>query len=1124
MGRSTARGPRVLWASTSTSTRGGVATTVSAVLSTELTDHWRITHVATHRDGSAARKMLTFVLGALRFVAELLIRRPAVVHLHTASYGSFVRKAVLASVARVLRVPVVLHVHGAEFHLFVARLPRPARAVVADVLTAAAAVVALGPGWARRLSEIAPDARVTVVPNAVRARTVSERSADGTVRVLFLGRVGERKGTFELLRAWAASPGACEAHLTVAGDGAVDAARRLVTELGLTESVDVLGWVGPDVVDDLLRRSDVLVLPSHDEGQPMAVLEAMAAGLCIVATPVGGVPDILDDGCAVLVEPGDVDGLRDALDAVVTDPERRQHLATAAHVRFRSEFDVDAVWRRIDALYRDITQRAEDPSRPLRVLHVVPDLRIGGAERHVATLMPALDRTRFAPSVVCIGEPGALFDDLAAGGVPAVALRRTRRDAVRALWDLVRHMRAHRPDIVLTRGYNADVLGRLAAVIARVPHRAVWIHHVATADDRPRARRVVDRLLDRWTDRYLGVAHAQVPFLVDTLHHPAEKVVVVHNGVPVDDFTDLSATPRGPVPLPGIDGTGPVMGTVSAMRPEKDHETFLRAAARVARTVEDLRVLVVGDGPERARAEGLARQLGIAERTAFVGASSDVPRLLAAMDVFVLSSDSVECLPMALLEAMASGLPAVCTDVGGLREMVQEGVTGHLVPIREPDVLADAVVRVLADPEHARAMGSAARARARALFDRSVMVDTTQEVLSAIASGRAVQVRRPVATTVVMDLTFVGGAERLLVSLCAAVDRSVLAPRIVCLREEGPLAGEFRALGVPVDVVDGYAGRDPRRVLGLARHLRRTGTDVVLVAHHHRAALAVGRLAAAVAGVPSVVAAHDMDLTAVGGRVLPRSAVATLGLSRALVLLSQAQGEYLHRAEGVGARAWSRTREVVIGNGIALPPPPTADRRRRARDLLGLHEDDLAIGMVARLSSQKAHEVAFAAFAKVLADRPAALLVLVGTGPREEHLRLLADDLGIGSRVRFLGVRDDVPDLLPGLDISCLSSVHEGVPLVLAESMAAGVPIVATDCGSVPEMVTDGVEGFVVGVGDHAGFADRLIALADDDELRHRLGSAGRARACRQFDIAGTARGYERLMVAVARGSQTPIT
>ncbi|MFD0925040.1 glycosyltransferase family 4 protein [Williamsia deligens] len=1099
------------------------------MFSTPLAESWSIRHVSTHRDGPAAVKVLTFLVGTARFVAELIVRRPAVVHLHTASYGSFVRKAVLAALARAAGVPVVLHVHGAEFHLFTARLPRPLRSVVVHTLTTAAAVIALGPGWARRLSEIAPDARVVVVPNAVRAPETAAPSSDRDdarpVQVLFLGRVGDRKGTFDLLRAWAAADVGDTAHLTVAGDGAVDAARALVHELAVDDSVEIVGWVDSETVATLLDRSDVLALPSHDEGQPMAVLEAMAAGLCIVASPVGGVPDILDEDCAVLVEPGDVAGITDALTSVIHDDDLRRRLAASAHRRFREEFDVDVVWRRVDDLYREITGSAvEPPDRPLRVMHVVPDLRIGGAERHVATLMPALDRERFSPSVVCIGEPGELFADLVEAGVPAVALRRTRRDAVRALRDLVRHMRTERPDVVLTRGYNADMLGRAAALIAGVPHRATWIHHVATEDDRPAVRRLADRLLERCTDRHLCVAHAQVPFVVDDLGHPRDKVVVVHNGIDVAAFTDLTAAPRTPVTLPGLDGTGPVIGTVSAMRPEKDHATLLHAAARIARDIPDLRVLVVGDGPERERAESLARHLGIASRTAFVGARSDVPAMLAAMDLFVLSSDSVECLPMALLEAMASGLPAVCTDVGGLGELIDDGVTGHLVPIHDPAALAAAATPLLVDPARAREMGAAARARAAEHFDLSLMVSRTQDALRDIVDPAPPAAAEPITMTVVMDLTFVGGAEKLLLDLCAVVDRSVLVPRIVCLREEGPLAARFRDLGVPVDVVAGRYAVDPRRVTDLARHLRRTGTDVVLVAHHHRAALAVGRAAAALVRIPSVVAAHDMDLTSVGRRVLPRSAVATLAASRALILLSPAQGAYLRREEGVGATAWSRTREVVIGNGIALPPAPTADRRGRARAALGLADDHMAVGIVARLSAQKAHEVAFAAFAKVLADRPTAVLLVVGTGEREDELRTLAVDLGVASRVRFLGVRDDVPELLPGLDVSVLSSVHEGVPLVLAESMAAGVPVVATDCGSVADIVTDGVEGHVVPVGAHDVLADRLIALAADPALRRRLGDAGRARAERDFDIASTARGYERLMHEVVRGSQTPTT
>ena len=190
--------------------------------------------------------------------------------------------------------------------------------------------------------------------------------------------------------------------------------------------------------------------------------------------------------------------------------------------------------------------------------------------------------------------------------------------------------------------------------------------------------------------------------------------------------------------------------------------------------------------------------------------------------------------------------------------------------------------------------------------------------------------------TVVLDLTFVGGAEVLLLNLFKHFDPQVVVPRLVCLREAGPLADEFRAAGFDVEVLDRSGRFDMRTLPRLVRSFRAARTDAVLVTHHHRAALALGRIAARVARVPvNIVAAHDMDLTSVGRRVLPRWAVNTLAFSDALVLLSPSQGEYLHREEGVGQRLSGTTREVVIPNGIQLPAFPTTADRLRARTIVG---------------------------------------------------------------------------------------------------------------------------------------------------------------------------------------------
>jgi len=765
--------------------------------------------------------------------------------------------------------------------------------------------------------------------------------------------------------------------------------------------------------------------------------------------------------------------------------------------------------------------------RPVRVMYVVPDLGAGGAERHVTTLLPRLDPARFSCSVVCIGAEGPLFGDLVSAGIPAVALRRTKRQALAALAGLIREMRRRRPDVVLVRGYNAEMLGRIAAILAGVPHRVVWVHNCADLGGRTRVRWLIDRLLDRRTDAYFGVARAQTRYLVKDLGYPAHKIRIIHNGV--DPAGYRPADDQRARALLGIDPRRPVVGTVAALRPEKDHVLLLQAARRLVDEFPDLAVLIVGDGPMRRRIEEAAAELGLADHLLLVGARPDVPDILPVLTVFTLCSYT-ECFPMALLEAMASGRPAVCTDVGGVGEMLDDGITGYLVPPREPVALADRLAQLLRDRQLSQRMGAAARARVQREFGLDASVGAAAQELTAVAGiaplagdepagdrpgglPKSRPGRGPIRLTVVLDLTGVGGVEVLLLNLFRNFDPAVVRPRLVCPREAGSLADDFSAAGFEVETLDRAGRFDLRTLPRLVASLRADRTDAVLVSHHHRASLALGRLAAMIARVPvNIVAAHDMDLMSVGSRVLPRWAVRTLGVSDALVLLTASQGEYLRSQEGVGRHVWESVREVVIPNGIELPECPGPAERARARAALGVMADDVVVGVVGRLSPQKAHHVLFEAVARCLPDMPSLRLVVIGDGELGPRLHRLAEQLGIGHRTTFLGTRRDVPLLLPGLDVCCLSSVHEGVPIALIEAMAAGVPIVASDCGAVRDIIDDGEQGYLFPVGDVDRFAYRLRLLAGDAGLRARLGKAGRARAEREFNVERTARAYEDLL------------
>lgn len=365
---------------------------------------------------------------------------------------------------------------------------------------------------------------------------------------------------------------------------------------------------------------------------------------------------------------------------------------------------------------------------PIKVRFVIPGLSVGGAERHVVTLLPKMNPAKFTSSVVCIGEEGELFPALALGGIGARALHLGgARNAFRALTKLISLMRLERPDVVVLFGYNAETLGRIAALVTGVKRTVVWVHNMGDIEPRGSLRKVLQRGLDRLTSSFFGVAEAQRPLIVNDRRCRPDRVQIIRNGVDTALFPaqqDRSAREEF-----GFCLSDPVVGIVAALRPEKDHVTFLRAARIVVNELPRARFLIVGDGPARADLESLSAELGIEENVHFTGTRHDIARLLGAIDVFALSSFTVECFPMALLEAMASARPAVCTNVGGVGEMILHGDTGYLVPAHDHRSLATRLVELLRNPDAARRMGLAGRHRVESEFSLQRSVEGAEQAI-----------------------------------------------------------------------------------------------------------------------------------------------------------------------------------------------------------------------------------------------------------------------------------------------------------------------------------------------------------------------------------------------------------
>ncbi len=373
--------------------------------------------------------------------------------------------------------------------------------------------------------------------------------------------------------------------------------------------------------------------------------------------------------------------------------------------------------------------------RPIRVMFVVPDLRVGGAERHVTTLLPRMDPQRFDPSVVCIGNEGELFDDLAAAGIRAQALHLGGKwRAGRALGELISIMWRERPDVVVVRGYNAEILGRMATRVAGVRHTVMWAHNIGDPKPRSAVRTMVDRALTGGTSAYFGVAEAQRRYLVEELGYPGDRIRIIHNGVDPALF-DVGSD-RSVLTEFGWAHSDPVVGILAELSPIKDHATFIRAARIVIDDMPRARFLIIGDGACRRQLQTLSAALRLTANVHFTGVRHDVARLLRAIDVFALSSVTVECFSIALLEAMACGRPAVCTAVGGIPEMIEDGKTGYLVPPEDPQQLAKRLTELLSDPVTARRMGLAARDRVESEFSLDRSVETAQREIESLVMSR----------------------------------------------------------------------------------------------------------------------------------------------------------------------------------------------------------------------------------------------------------------------------------------------------------------------------------------------------------------------------------------------------
>lgn len=715
----------------------------------------------------------------------------------------------------------------------------------------------------------------------------------------------------------------------------------------------------------------------------------------------------------------------------------------------------------------------------LRLAFVAGTLEVGGAERQLVRLAIEMDARGHDVRVLALLGGGPLEAELHAAGVATRVcrlergLRASRWQSMRDVVGGFRFLLAGRPDVVHVRLPTPALLSIPVAWLFGVPVRVL---NRVEAWPSPSLRRSWQRgmygFAARVSSRIVANSVATATQTRDLGGVAAGKVSVLPNGLDLPArLADTSVVP-------------PVGMIVANLRAVKGHPDLIAALARLK---DPPTVRLVGGGTDREALQAQVDAAGLTDRVIFEGQVLDGAERFQVAQFALLTSLS-ESSPNAVLEAMGHGLPVVATAVGGVPELVIDERTGLLVPPGAPEELAKAIERIAADPLLRQRLGRAGRLAVEVngwprVADRHE--ELYRELLAATRRGRA-RLRRqsPVRLriTLVIGTLDIGGAESQLVRLACELHRAGHAVTVVVLGGDGPLGAELRAAGVPYRTArfDGFILRRPlATVTGLLRlwwHVLRARPQVV-DARLAWSCMLVMPLAW-LRRVPVRIAGRRAEWQSYRAQRAWQRSLHRLATRCATALLANSQrvADGLVESEGVRAE-----RVHVIPNGLDLP---TVLARADAPEPVGM--------LVANLRAVKAQGDLIEALA--LLESPPRVR-LVGDGPDRAALVARVAELGLEDTVIFEGRVPYAGRLFSEVQFGLLTSHSEGLPNVVLEAMAAGLPVVATAVGGVTELVEDGVTGLLVDPADPPALAQAIRTLVDDPERRAQMGAAARRRA-----------------------------
>jgi glycosyltransferase involved in cell wall biosynthesis len=734
----------------------------------------------------------------------------------------------------------------------------------------------------------------------------------------------------------------------------------------------------------------------------------------------------------------------------------------------------------------------------VRLMILTGSLAHGGAERQAVTLANRLAERghechlgHVKPECdlrarLCLPAAGSAFSLGASRYLDLKALRRLATEVARI-----------QPSALLAANPYALMYATLARGWSRVRAPLISIYHSTSSPGLKQEAQLLAYRPFMWAADYtVFVSENQRRYCMRRALR-SRRNTVIHNGIDTRHFQDhRSALERHALRTElGYADTDFVIAITAVLRPEKNHVQLIEAIARLCRAGFPAKALLVGDGPTRGAVEARARTLGVEREVTVTGFREDVRPYLAACDVVCLCSLTTEALSLAAIEAMAMAKPLVHSRVGGATELIEPGRNGLLFPPGDTAALVECLSQ-LTDRHTRLTMGRSARAKAEAAFDEEAMIDRYEQLLLAICgsaragralsrSGVSAAVRRPVALLL--------GPRREALSGVSTHLNLLLTSR---------LAEEFALMHFEV-------GREGRNESALGRSLRLIVSPFRLAAAvlarraaivHLNTALTVRAfwrdlayaIVAKLCGARVLYQVHGGPLPQAfcrGSRLLTAFVRSTLRLADAIVAMSAAEGEAFRRFAG-------STPVFAFPNAIDCAPYARLSRKGSSP------HQPLRLLYIGRLAREKGLSELLEALSLARGRGVDTILVIAGAGPAETALRKLAAAHAL-AHVHFVGpVRGAAKmNVLERADVFVLPSYAEGLPYALLESMAAGVPAVATRVGAIPDLVEDGVDGMLIEPRSAAALAAAICRLAGDRPALESMSAAARATISARYSI-----------------------